>query len=255
MKNILIVDDELLIRYSLASLFRAPDTETLSADTGIAALNIVRTHRLGLCLLDIHLPDLNGLDIMRALRAISPWTRIMIVTGTLITNAMITSVQENAHSLITKPFDLEEVEAIALRLLAPGKMPRGETLPTKKGSCVLWLADDARKHIRRPEERDIVCSIVAPAGSQRPVPFTVRVLDSSDSGIGILAPVELAPGNILRSSDGSMQRGSVVRWCLRSEPAGYCRAGIQFIAPQYLDYLTGTSEICWTDGERHGLIA
>jgi CheY-like chemotaxis protein len=251
MNKIIIVDDEHLIRYSLSSLFRDPRTELFAVETGIAALHAVRSHRLDLCLLDIHLPDLNGLDIMKALRAISPWTRIIMVTGSLITDAMMRSIQENAHGLITKPFDLEAVSEIATRLLAPGKLPCGAGAPAENNdSCVLWLADDVRKHPRRTDGRDIACHAIAPSGTQQHIPVPARVLDISESGMCLLTPVEMQPGHIVRSSDGSMNGGGVVRWCLRSGPEGSYRAGIQLIAQQYIDYLMGVSATCWSGGER-----
>jgi CheY-like chemotaxis protein len=251
MNKIIIVDDEVLIRYSLASLFRDLRTELFTAETGIAALHAVRSHRLDLCLLDIHLPDMNGLDIMKALRAISPWTRIIIVTGSLITDEMMRSVQENAHGLIAKPFDMDEVSAIARWLLAPGGVPYNAVVPTDNNdSCVLWIADEVRKHPRRSEERDIVCHAISPADTQKHIPVHARVLDISESGMCILTPVDVQPGDLVRSSDGSMNGGGVVRWCQRSDPAGDYRVGIQFIAKQYSDYLMGISETCWSGVDR-----
>lgn len=252
-RTVLIADDESLIRFSLASLFQGAGTEVLSVETGIAALAAVRSCRLDLCFLDIHLPDLNGLDIMKALRAISPWTRIIIVTGNLMTDAMMRTIRENAHALITKPFDLEEVEAVAVRLLAPGRMPSGDALPAgKKDSCVLWVAETVRKHPRRPDGRDIVCYAVAPPGGQEPVRVPARVVDTSDSGMCILTQVELRPGHIVRSGDGSLPGSGVVRWCDRSAPGQACRIGIQFIAQQHIDYLMGASGPCPSGGGRHG---
>lgn len=251
MNKIIIVDDEHLIRYSLSSLFRDPTTELFSVETGIAALHAVRSHRLDLCLLDIHLPDLNGLDIMKALRAISPWTRIIMVTGSLITDEMMRSIQENAHGLVTKPFDLEAVSEIATRLLAPGKIPCGTgATADNNDSCVLWVADDVRKHPRQPDGRDIACYAMAPAGMQKHIPVPAHIHDISESGICILTPVEMQPGHIVRSNEGSMNGGGVVRWCQRSGTTGLYRAGIQLISQQYIDYLMGVSATCWSGGER-----
>lgn len=254
MKKIIIVDDEILIRYSLSSIFRNPQTELLAVETGVAALDAMRSHRLDLCLLDIHLPDLNGLDIMKALRAISPWTRIIIVTGSLVTDEMMRSIQQHAHCLIAKPFDLEEVGAISTRLLAPGKLSCGAVAPMDKSdSCVLWMADEARKYPRRTDGRDIFCYAVAPAGMEKPVP--ARMIDISESGMCIQTTVELEPRQIVRSSDGTMNDGGVVRWCNRSGSEGSFRAGIQFIAPQYIDYLMGASGTLLSGGEHHDLPA
>jgi len=118
MKNILIVDDEDLIRYSLSSLFRDPTVKVFSVGTGKAALETLQDRRTDLCFLDIHLPDMNGLDIMRTLRDISPRTRIIIMTGSLITSEIMRLIREHAHCLISKPFDLEQVSSAAARLLA-----------------------------------------------------------------------------------------------------------------------------------------
>jgi CheY-like chemotaxis protein len=255
MNKILIADDESLIRYSLASLFPGPHKQLISVDTGIAALDAVRNDRLDLCFLDIHFPDLNGLEIMQAFRAISPWTRIVIVTGSLITEAMLKSIQENAHALITKPFDLDEVGAVAARLLASGRMPKQEGAQNKKDSCVLWMADEVRKHPRRADIRDIECSIVPPAGTKEPIAVPARMLDRSDSGMSILTLVELKPGQVIRAGNGSMNGGGVIRWCVSSGPGGPWRAGIQFLAPKHIEDILGTGRSCWSGNDRPSLLA
>jgi CheY-like chemotaxis protein len=247
MKKISIVDDESLIRFSLSSLFREPRTEVYSVETGVAALDAVRSHRLDLCFLDIHLPDLNGLEIMKTLRAISPWTRIIVMTGSLITDAMMGSIRDNAHCLITKPFDLDEVGAVAMRLLAPGRMPGGDEALVPKDSCVLWFADEVRKHSRRPGDRDLDCFVIAPPGTKDPLPVSAKLIDISESGMCILTPVELQRGHLVRSNDKEMKGGGIVRWSLRDGPAGHYRAGIQFVAPLHIDYLMGTSGACLPD--------
>jgi DNA-binding NtrC family response regulator len=60
---------------------------------------------------------MKGLDIMKKLREISPATRIIIITGSVVTDAMMKSIQENAHLLLTKPFDIDQVRSSVDRLL------------------------------------------------------------------------------------------------------------------------------------------
>ena len=240
MNKIIIVDDEHLIRYSLTSVFRGQQAEVFSVGTGKEAFDTVRNHRLELCFLDVHLPDMNGLDIMRALRDISPWTRIIIMTGSEITDAEMSSIRENAHCLMSKPFDLDQVKSTADRLLrARVEVGYAETITAE--SCILWIADQLRKHQRRPETREIVCTAVAPLGTKGPIPVSAKVVDVCESGMCILTPMELQPGHIVRSNDRSMNDGGVVRWSRRSDPAGSYCAGIQLIAPQHLAYLMGAS--------------
>ncbi|HEY6011096.1 MAG TPA: response regulator [Nitrospirota bacterium] len=117
MKKILIVDDETLILYSLSKTLFDQDREIVTASTGKDALREIHDRAYDLCLLDLHLPDMSGLDIMKTLREVSPNTKIMIITGSMITESMMQSIQENAHLLITKPFDLDEVMTFADQLL------------------------------------------------------------------------------------------------------------------------------------------
>jgi len=146
MKKIMIVDDEYLIRYSLASVFRDPSTEVVAVADGKAAFEAIQREQVDLCFLDIQLPDMNGLEIMRKFRDISPWTRIVIITGSVLTSAMMQSIHDNAHCLIAKPFDLEQVKAIANRMLTKGAPLYQEEgiLINNDESSVQWIADDYR---------------------------------------------------------------------------------------------------------------
>ena len=81
LKKILIVDDENLMRYSLTATFKDADADVMSAATGEEALQAIGRNRFDLCFLDIHLPDMNGLDIMRYLHARCRETRIVMMTG------------------------------------------------------------------------------------------------------------------------------------------------------------------------------
>ena len=255
MKKISIVDDEILIRFSLASIFRDPRAELYAVETGIEALDAVRNHHLDLCFLDIHLSDLNGLDIMKALRSISPWTRIIVMTGSLTTDAMMGSIRDNAHCLIAKPFDLDEVGAVAMRLLAPGRIPEGDCGLVPKESCVIWVADEVRKHARRPGDRDLDCFVIAPPGTEDPLTVSAKLVDISESGMCILTPAELQRGHLVRSNDGTMKGGGIVRWSRPAGPAGSYHAGIQFVARLHIEYLMGTSGAGRPGDGQHGLPA
>ncbi len=150
MKKIMIVDDEYLIRYSLATVFRDPGTEVVAVADGKAALEAIQHGPVDLCFLDLQLPGMNGLEIMRKFREISPWTRIVIITGSVLTNAMMQSIRDNAHCLIAKPFDLEQVKTIAHRMLekdAPLYHEEGSATIMSDESSVQWIADDYRQRL------------------------------------------------------------------------------------------------------------
>jgi len=239
MKRILIVDDEELIRYSLASLFRAPGMEVFSAGTGKAALETLHSQGMDLCFLDIHLPDMNGLEIMRMLRDLSPRTRIIIMTGSLITSEIMRLIQEHAHCLISKPFDLEQVgSAASLLLAARGPLYR-ENLPDigSRESSIVWIDGDGRKHSRTPTRQRISCYVIDPRGNKEPVLVNADVLDTSGSGMCIETPIALEPGSLIQLADEPPPGSGVVRWHTSPGAEETYRTGIQLIAPENIPKL------------------
>jgi len=69
MFKILVVDDENLIRYSLSATFRDPAFAVRTAASGREALDAIREEIFDVCILDLHLPDMSGIDILQVLRA------------------------------------------------------------------------------------------------------------------------------------------------------------------------------------------
>jgi two-component system response regulator (stage 0 sporulation protein F) len=239
MLKMIIVDDEFLIRYSLSAVFKDPSTEVFAVADGKTAFECFHHCRLDLCFLDIHLPDMNGLEIMKKLRDISPSTRIIIMTGSVITDAMMGSIRGNAHCLISKPFDLDRVREAVDRVLTTGKTAkREEVIACDNGeSCIRWITDDYRKHRRKPAAKRIFCHVTPPVehGNQDLVP--ADVVDTSESGICVLTSSELKPGHFVKVTDAPMNGSGVVRWSSPLGDSGSYRAGIQFIAPENIPHL------------------
>lgn len=128
MKNILIVDDESLILYGLSKTLAGGGRQVTTATTGQDALKMIGSRSYDLCLLDIQLPDMNGLDIMKTLKSKSPDTKIFIITGSMVTDGMMKSIRENADRLIPKPFDLDEIRTAADQALAQSDPAAGTAL-------------------------------------------------------------------------------------------------------------------------------
>jgi len=233
MKKILIVDDESLIRYSLNATFRETDREVVSAATGAEALRAIDENRFDACLLDIHLPDMNGLDIMKKVRAVSPGTKIIIMTGSDVGESMMSSIRENAHLLLTKPFDLDEVKLLVERLIAGGPPgPRGSKEGKDRLSYVKWIAGDNRKTERKAVLKSISYLAVAQEGKEAAAVFTADVLDISDAGMRIRTAGRLEPGDCIRVFDKPARCTGVVRWSANTGVAETCYAGIQFLQPE-----------------------
>jgi CheY-like chemotaxis protein len=234
MKKVLVVDDEYLIGYSLSATFKDADTEVITAPNGGAALKAIDENYFDLCMLDIHLPDGNGLDIMRKLRWFSPGTKIVIMTGSEVTETMMKSVQENAHLLITKPFDLDRLKELAGGILAQGRpMCREECAALKdQAPFVQWIADNNRKNERKPISTSITCFPVDRAGEMSTGMLSARVIDISEAGMCIRTDQPLRPGHVLRLRDAPTECTGIVRWSRSADSAESCEAGIQFVTTE-----------------------
>ncbi|HYA88643.1 MAG TPA: response regulator [Nitrospirota bacterium] len=236
-KSILVVDDEYLMRYSLSSIFKNAETDVTTAADGASALHTFEKYSFDLCLLDIQLPDMSGLDIMKKIRYISPRTIIVIMTGSDVSHEMMKSIRDNAHCLISKSFDLLQVKALVDVLISNDKplCHHKSAAIRDQISFITWLADDIRKHTRKLAADRICCWAVAPK-SDKPAAFlTADVLDISDTGMCILTDYELKPGHILLLSDITLQKNAVIRWSeFTGTTASSYRAGLQFVPPEFL---------------------
>ncbi len=232
MKKILIVDDEFLINYSLSATFHTGDTEVTTAANGETALKAINENHFDICFLDIHLPDISGLEIMKKLRYLAPGTKVIIMTGSEVSDATMRSIQENAHMLITKPFDLDRIKAFVDRILTTGKpLYRDECTALKDHmSFIKWLADNNRKHERKPVSKSISCYSLSPQGGENTSDMlSAHVIDISEAGMCIRTDYLLKPGHFLRLSDSPTECTGVVRWSMSVGSMESYRAGIQFV--------------------------
>lgn len=107
--RILVCDDEELVRWSLAEGLRSQGYEVLEADNGLACLEAVRDHEPALVLLDIRMPELDGLSALRQLRETGHEVPVIILSALGDVNAAVDATRLGAQRYMTKPFDLDDV--------------------------------------------------------------------------------------------------------------------------------------------------
>ena len=109
-RQVLIVEDEFVNR-ELLNAYLENDYELLFAETGAEALETIRAHSetLSLVLLDLILPDINGLDILRRIKQDADLTRIPIIVLTSDTESEVESLNTGASDFISKPYPRHEV--------------------------------------------------------------------------------------------------------------------------------------------------
>jgi len=130
MNRILVVEDENLILRSLTASLRHDGADVTAVTNGMEALSEIRRLSYNICFLDIHLPDANGLDLIKIFREVSPATKIIIMTASEIDSDLLRDILSHAWCFLPKPFELEDVRLLVRRSLMNDRDIAHETSPT-----------------------------------------------------------------------------------------------------------------------------
>ena len=112
--KLLVVDDERLIRWSLEQTLAKGGYEVSSVATGEAAVAVVREDPPDLILLDLKLPDTDGLEVLRQVRELNPHVQVLIMTAYADVGTAVQAMKVGAYDYIPKPIDFESL-AVTLR--------------------------------------------------------------------------------------------------------------------------------------------
>ena len=115
-RRVLVVDDEQLIRWSLAERLRADGHDVVEAGTAAEALEQAQAG-IDLALLDYKLPDEDGLVVLRKLRELDPDVLAIMLTAHKGVETVVEAMKAGAFDYATKPFDLEDVALRVSRAL------------------------------------------------------------------------------------------------------------------------------------------
>ena len=107
MAKILIGDDEPMACEFLETFLGKQGYEVSKATTGNQALELIQAERPHLVLLDIRMPGMNGMEVMRRAKAIDPALGFIMVTALHAENIGRNALSEGAYDYITKPVDIE----------------------------------------------------------------------------------------------------------------------------------------------------
>jgi DNA-binding NtrC family response regulator len=109
--SILIIDDEMAIRESLQTLLEMEDYRVATAETAEEGLNRIAEIPFDLILLDLALPDRNGLDVLRELRDRDPSLAVILITAYGTVENAVLAMQGGAANFVQKPWDNEKLLA------------------------------------------------------------------------------------------------------------------------------------------------
>lgn len=115
--KILIVDDEPLIRLSLTEWLKEENYLTRAVEDGPGALEALRKEPWDIMLLDLKMPGMDGLDVLREAKKIAPQTTVIMMTAYASVASSVQAMKEGAYDYIVKPFDVQELTLLLKRIV------------------------------------------------------------------------------------------------------------------------------------------
>ena len=101
--TILIVDDEESNRLSLEKIFQREGLRVLTADSGRAALDVCRRERVHVVVTDLMMPQMGGIDLLRALATVAPDVEVVLMTAYGTIETAVEAMREGAYDFVEKP--------------------------------------------------------------------------------------------------------------------------------------------------------
>jgi len=115
--KVLVVDDEVIIRDSLRDWLTDANYQVFTAENGAQALEIIQQQGLRIVIADLVMPGMDGIELMKRAKEISPNVEVIIVTAYGSIPTAITAMREGAYDYIEKPFCPERAEILIDKLV------------------------------------------------------------------------------------------------------------------------------------------
>ena len=148
--RVMVVDDEPSLAELMASVLRYEGWEVRTTGDGLSAVRTGREFRPDAVVLDVMLPDLGGLEVLRRLRTELPRMCVLFLSARDSVEDRIAGITAGADDYVTKPFSLEEVLARLRGLLRRADLTRTHS----EGSLVVadLTMDEEAREVRRDGE-------------------------------------------------------------------------------------------------------
>ncbi len=127
-EKILVVDDEKSMREFLEIMLRKEDYKVSLAPNGEEVLRLIERDIFDLVLLDIRMPKMDGIGVLKKIKALSPETVVIMITAYASADTAIKAMKEGAYDYITKPFKVEEIKLIIKNALEKRNLQKENTL-------------------------------------------------------------------------------------------------------------------------------
>jgi two-component system response regulator AtoC len=113
--SVLVVDDEEVVRAGITRVLEKEDLSIHTATDGSEALEVMASQTINIVLLDIKMPGMDGIEVLRHIRATYPDTVVVMITGHPTIQSAIECTKLGAVDYLVKPFRVDELEALVLK--------------------------------------------------------------------------------------------------------------------------------------------
>ncbi|KON79875.1 sigma-54 dependent transcriptional regulator [Azoarcus sp. PA01] len=176
-RHILIVDDEALYRQLLTSRLGRAGYRLSEAADGEAALDCAQCGGIDLALVDIKMPGIDGIEVLKRLKELDPLIEVVILTGHGNVDTAISAMKLGAFDYLSKPYKLTELDIVVERALEKRAMAQ---------RCAALSAEIA--HLRGPDDAAVIGASAAwqrtLALVRKAAPLDLPVLITGESGAG-----------------------------------------------------------------------
>jgi len=216
MSRILIVDDEQSMREMLGIMLRKEGYEVVMADSRAQAAAVLGHDAIDMVITDVRLPDGDGIEILRHVKAASPETIVIVMTAFGTTETAVAARKLGAEAYVLKPFDVDELRIVVRDTLAHRRL-REENVILKREVGQLYGLD----HVVGTSA--VMASLFEMVRAVAPTSSTVLVTGESGTGKELVAR---AIHGLSGRSDGpfvSINCGALPDTLLESELFGHIK--------------------------------
>jgi len=188
--KILIVDDEEIVRDALSEWLDNLGYQTTAVNDGFKAIELVELDDWDVALVDLKMPKMNGIELLRRLREIKPDLPVIIITGHGSVDSAVMAMKEGAADYVMKPFNPEEINIIIKKLFEHREIVKENIILRKELAKRFQLEDLIGKSSKMQKIFDLI-KTVAPTRS------TVLIRGESGTGKELVARAihNLSPRN------------------------------------------------------------
>jgi two-component system response regulator AtoC len=184
---VLVVEDESILANSISIYLERHGCETAVAESGEAGIQAAEESGPDVAVVDVRLPGMDGLEVLRRLREVSPTTEVVMMTAFGSVASAVDAMKLGAFDYLTKPLDLDELRVMVEKAAAHQRLRlelsylRGR----RGGSGTSWdIVGESRPMRQLRQQIERIASLESPEGGGAP---TVLILGETGAGKEMVA--------------------------------------------------------------------